>query len=51
MTQLCDKCKKEAAVWAATVEPLWAAEVWNVYALYLCDSCAKPVIELLEEKS
>ena len=53
MIHPCDKCGKEAAhVMMVQINP--AAGCWNTCApvrkIALCDSCAKPIIELLEKK-
>lgn len=48
MTQLCDKCGKEAATELIRIRryPKWLGRNFE-----LCDSCAKPVIDLLEKKT
>lgn len=47
---ICDKCGKEAATQTLFVEVEHYAEShYDDYEACLCDSCAKPVIELLKE--
>lgn len=52
MGQICDKCGKEAALkrWTLTRRStsFFATDQEVIWQKDLCDSCAKPVIELLE---
>lgn len=45
----CDLCEKEAGVFIDA--EIQQKGDWRFVDLLLCDSCAKPIIELLEAKS